>query len=78
MTVLRRIVDNKWVVQYPGFLKTNAVTLIQQFLEKKPTRRLGKASTVHRSPLPCVIKRARLPQVLPLLLTLYGMDLQAT
>eukprot|EP00958_Prasinococcus_capsulatus_P017419 scaffold1969_cov417-Prasinococcus_capsulatus_cf.AAC.3 len=44
MKVLRRIIDHQWSVHYPHFLKTDAIGLIQQFLQKKPTRRLGNRS----------------------------------
>ena len=41
MVVMRRIVDDEFVVKYPPYITAAAKDLISRLLERKPTRRLG-------------------------------------
>uniref|UniRef100_A0A383WC48 cGMP-dependent protein kinase n=1 Tax=Tetradesmus obliquus TaxID=3088 RepID=A0A383WC48_TETOB len=44
MVVMRRIVDENYVIKYPPFLSPAAKDLIQKLLERKPAKRLGMLS----------------------------------
>lgn len=41
MVVMRRIVDENWVIKYPPYLSPPAKNLVSRLLERKPARRLG-------------------------------------
>eukprot|EP00775_Hariotina_reticulata_P007218 gene7218-7431_t len=44
MVVMRRIVDENYIVKYPPFLSPAAKDLVQKLLERKPAKRLGMLS----------------------------------
>ncbi|KDD73798.1 protein kinase [Helicosporidium sp. ATCC 50920] len=54
MVVMRRIVDDKFVVQYPPYMSAEARDLISRLLERRPARRVGmlqgRASDIKRHP----------------------------
>lgn len=41
MEVMRRIVDDRWIVKYPPYMSANGKDLIMRLLERKPAKRLG-------------------------------------
>lgn len=41
MQVMRRIVDDTWLITYPSYVSPAAKNLISRLLERKPARRIG-------------------------------------
>jgi hypothetical protein len=44
--VMRRIVDDTWLITYPPYMSLAAKDLVSRLLERKPARRIGASYTV--------------------------------
>lgn len=41
MTIMKRIVDQHWVISYPWYMSNEAQSLVSHLLQRKPSKRLG-------------------------------------